>query len=37
MCFRAKDSCETKKIEEKHFTEINNKNKRGRGKNYVTK
>jgi hypothetical protein len=37
MCFTAKDSCEMKKIEEKHFTEINNRNKRGRGKNYVTK
>jgi hypothetical protein len=35
MSFTAKDPCEMKKIEKKHFTEINNRNKRG--KNYVTK
>jgi hypothetical protein len=37
MCFTAKDSCEMKIFEEKHFTQITNRNKRGRGKTYVTK
>jgi hypothetical protein len=30
MCFTAKDSCEMKTIEEKHFSEINNRNKMGK-------